>query len=603
MAVEKVVNITVKKKGDNVVKDLNKELKTTDKELDKVNDGIEDLGKNSKKSESSVKGLSKGFSSIKLGVIGLVVAAFSTLKDLLSENQKVLDFFNGTFRAASVVINNVVNAVADSSEGFDSLGKVLLGVINLALTPLKVAFYGIKLAVLETQKLWEESVFGGKDQDKIDTLNQKIKESQKSLKEVGESALQSAKDVATNFSEAITEIGGAVVAATNAVEETSIKAAFAQGQRLVQLQKDSEKAQALNQGLIEKYDQQAEKLRQLRDDESKSVEERAKANEELGIVLDKQTESMQKNADLVLENAQAQYDANQSQENYIALIDAQNEKLAIAAQVEGFRSEQLVNRVALEKEAIELSNTALDSEKERKVLQLQFDAEREENEAKRLEKLKESIAIEEELALTKLERERELYKEGTQARIDSEQEYLNTKQELANREQEIDSQTAANKKKTDESLKDAKLSFGKEAFAQVVSLADEESEIGKSLAIGQATISGIEGVQNAYTTAQESPITAFFPGYPLVQAGLAGAFSALQIGKIKNTSASGEGSSSATTPSAPTPTFNLNEGTQSNQIANAIGTQNDKPIQAVVVSSNVTTAQELDRNIINEGSI
>lgn len=603
MAVEKVVNITVKKKGDNVVKDLNKDLSNTNKEVSSVNENLESVNENASKSAKGVGKLSKGFSSLKLGVLGLIVAALGTMKDLLSQNQIVVDFFSGAFKAASVVVNNLVDSVANSSEGFDALGKVLLGVINLAITPLKIAFYGIKLAVLETQKIWEQSVFGGKDQDKIADLTNRINESRESLKEVGESALQSAKDVANNFGEAITEISSATSAAIQAVEDTSIKAAFEQGKRLVQLQKDSEIAAALNQGLIEQYDSQAEQLKQIRDEESKIISDRIVANDKLGEVLDMQAESMQKNADLVLENAQAQYDSNKSQENYIALIDAQNEKLAINAQIEGFRSEQIVNGVALRKEEIELSNTAYDTEKERQVAQLNFDAEREENEIKRIEKLKEAIDIEEEIALEKLERDRERYLEGTQFRADAEQEYLNKKQELANREIEIDKKVSEEKKKTDKSLFNAKLSFADNAFGQIATLAEEESEIGKSLAIGQTTISGIEGVQNAYTTAQESPITALFPAYPAIQAGLAGAFSLAQIGKIKNTSANGSGGSSSSTPSATAPTFNLNQGTGSNQIAQAIGNQNDKPITAVVVSSNVTTAQEADRNIIDEGSI
>ena len=44
----------------------------------------------------------------------------------------------------------------------------------------------------------------------------------------------------------------------------------------------------IQQGLIEKYDLQAEQQRQIRDDESRSIEDRIKANEKLGEILDKQ---------------------------------------------------------------------------------------------------------------------------------------------------------------------------------------------------------------------------------------------------------------------------------------------------------------------------
>jgi len=52
-------------------------------------------------------------------------------------------------------------------------------------------------------------------------------------------------------------------------------------------------------------------------------------------------------------------------------------------------------------------------------------------------------------------------------------------------------------------------------------------------------------------------------------------------------------------PSAPS--FNLVQGTGSNQIASSINTQ--QPIEAYVVSKNVSTGQELDRNIIKSASL
>jgi hypothetical protein len=133
------------------------------------------------------------------------------------------------------------------------------------------------------------------------------------------------------------------------------------------------------------------------------------------------------------------------------------------------------------------------------------------------------------------------------------------------------------------------------------------------MAIGQATISGIEGVQNAFTTASKSPITTFFPAYPFIQAGLAGSFSALQIKKIASTSADGKGSApspvvsgggSATpvVPSTP-PAFNIVGLSETNQLAGAIGEQSQTPIKTFVVANDVTTAQSLDRNIVEGASI
>jgi len=51
------------------------------------------------------------------------------------------------------------------------------------------------------------------------------------------------------------------------------------------------------------------------------------------------------------------------------------------------------------------------------------------------------------------------------------------------------------------------------------------------------------------------------------------------------------------------PAFNIVGQSETNQLADAIGGQTQQPVQAFVVSSEVTTAQELDRNIIDGASI
>ena len=145
---------------------------------------------------------------------------------------------------------------------------------------------------------------------------------------------------------------------------------------------------------------------------------------------------------------------------------------------------------------------------------------------------------------------------------------------------------------------DAKIDLAKNTLNLVAEIAGEGSDIAKGVAVAQATISGIEGTQNAFTTASKSPITTLFPAYPFIQAGLAGAFSALQIRKIMSTPKSGGGGgSSSSSGSAPTPPqFNIVGQSGTNQLAQTIAGQQNKPIEAFVVSSAVTTSQALDRN-------
>jgi len=57
-------------------------------------------------------------------------------------------------------------------------------------------------------------------------------------------------------------------------------------------------------------------------------------------------------------------------------------------------------------------------------------------------------------------------------------------------------------------------------------------------------------------------------------------------------------------PTAPTPpSFNVVGSSGTNQLASAIGGQTQQPLKAFVVSNDVTTSQELERNIITNASI
>jgi hypothetical protein len=157
------------------VEDLNKEVVGSNKRTEKSLKGVETA---SKKTAGGIKAIG---TTLKAIGIGLVISALATLKEMFSQNQKAVDFFNVAFETASVVVNqvvtafvNVYEAVAKSSENFDALGKVISGLITIGLTPLKLGFFSIKLALEEAQLIWEKSFFGGNDNKKIAELNLSI---------------------------------------------------------------------------------------------------------------------------------------------------------------------------------------------------------------------------------------------------------------------------------------------------------------------------------------------------------------------------------------------------------------------------------------------
>jgi hypothetical protein len=133
-------------------------------------------------------------------------------------------------------------------------------------------------------------------------------------------------------------------------------------------------------------------------------------------------------------------------------------------------------------------------------------------------------------------------------------------------------------------------------------------QVDKAAKISSATITGYEAVLEAYKTGQKSPLTVAFPAYPYVQAGLAGAFAAVNIAKIAksqfkasggggSTSSSGGGGGAGAAPM--TANFNTIGSSGINQLAQLQQT----PTQAYVVSGEVTSAQALDRNRVQNATL
>ena len=305
-------------------------------------------GKGFKALGTAIKGAGIG---LLVGVIGLLVTAFKN-------NQKVMDVFTNVLGTISAIGTQVANVIADvvsnvsnSTGGFDKLTKVAKGLMTIALTPIKLAFYGIVLGVQEAQLAWEESFLGDKDPETIKELNAAILETKNNIAEVAFDAVDAGKSVVTNFAGAIEEVGKVAEGVIKGVKEISIEATYETVKANTELAKSAELAEAGIRGLIEKYDLQAEKLRQIRDDDRLTFQERIKANEDLAVVLKKQQEEQLKLAQVSIDAAKGQLALDKNnQEAKVALKNAENEYAATLAQVAGFEAEQLTNRNSLLKE-------------------------------------------------------------------------------------------------------------------------------------------------------------------------------------------------------------------------------------------------------------
>lgn len=658
------------------IQDLNNEVTAFGKKGDKA---LDDISKSTKAAEKNTKTLADGFKSAGLALkamgIGLVIQGLQMLQEVFMSNQKVADSFGAVMGTITNVFSQVVSVIVDvtekvgkNSKGFEGLTAVVKGFITNSLFPLKIAFYSIKLAISGLQLAWEESIFGNQDPKRIIELKKRIIDAGDAIKQTTLDSVNATKNIVNNLGKAGKEIGAVVEGSVEGISKINVAAAYEQSKANVRLQNTAKLAEAEQARLVEQYDRQAEKLRQIRDEERNTVQDRIKANNDLNNVLNQQEKAMLGQADAQIAAAQMTYNLNKSIENRVALTQALANREGVLAQVEGLRSEQKANDLALNRELIELDKTKLDTATELAINQKLFDAERVKDTVKKLEAEKLAIQEQERLELERLQKNIDATKVGTQARVEAEKEYALKKQELDNaliaKEDEIanakyekklernqfefetdklqfekrlallaerDAIILANTALTEEektkllrentnkrkelineekerelALFNAKVEFAQQGLNLVMEIAGKGSKIGKAIAITQTIISGIQGVMNAYSTAQKSPITALFPGYPYVQAGLAGAFSAIQLAKIKSTSDTGTSAPSVSSSgggASVSPSFNVVGNSGVNALAQTIGTQTQKPLQAYVVAQNVTTAQSLNRNIIQSATL
>lgn len=542
------------------IKNLGQEIQSLNSDLASTGKGLEGVDDGAKQASKGIKGVGV---ALKAAGVGLVIASLAKLKEIFEQNQAVADGFSTAFEFVSLAFNDFANFVINNTGTivgfFKSIFEDPLGSIQ-------------QLGDLIKNNIVERF------NSLIDTLGFAGEAVAKFFKGDFAGAAESAKQASMEFVDVLTGVDGTVEKVgegiSNAAEATKsyVTQTAAAAATNVQLGKSAEVARVLQQGLIETYDRQAEKLRQIRDDDTKSIEDRIKANDELKAVLDEQTEAMLAQVQVQIDAAQAQYDKNASQENYIALLEAQQEKEAVLAQIEGFRSEQISNRIALERER----------EEEIK--------EGEEEAAEKAEEAKEK-AIEEAELLAALE----------QKKRDSKKQTVDTISNLVGQE------TALGK---------AALLAKQFLVAQEFILNAKSQIANAKKALSDAATTGAQaGVEVAGSVgkaANSAPPPWNIPFIVSAIATGAGIISSVKsaIGATKSAaSQAGAGGGATPTLSAPTtaasapPAFNIVGASGENQLAETIAGANQRPIKTYVTSGDVTSAQSLERNIVEGASI
>jgi len=617
----KVVNIEIK----NNIVDVTKQVRKLSDSFEDTSKDIKEIQKSTKSAEGGVKSLADGFKGMGLAVkaigIGLVMEAFNMFKEILGKNQKVVDLFNTAIGALSIAFNDLIGFVMDN---FPSVVKIFKDVFENPTKYLQKFGDLIKENLIERFNSFLDTVgYLGSALKKV--FEGDFAGAMDSVKQAGKESI----DILTGVNNTVDRSKKAIGDAAEAIGNYAVKT-FKASEANVKLQNSAILAAAEQGRLVEQYDRQAEKLRQVRDNDLLSIDDRIKANDKLKGVLEKQQAAMLAQADLQVAAARATYAMNKSIENQAAVTDALANKEGVLAQVEGLRSEQISNSISLQKEKIALGQSEVEGLNALAIEQKKFNESLETDELKRLENQRLNLEEEKRIELERLQLKIDSSALGTQARVDAELEYATKKQEINNSLTTNEIEIAAKLK----SLEEEKIAIKRKALDDLQGIFGAETAMGKAvllakqaLAIQEMVMSIKSTLFHAKDTATKATITAAgagvdiakgaattasvgFPqnipliiGYAATAVGIVTSIKAA-LTKVKGASAGSAPSMSGGGASAPAaPSFNVVGASSTNQLAQTIGNQQQQPIKAYVVANDVTTQQSLDRNIVSSASI
>ena len=598
MEVAEIDVVANTKKASQEIADLKKQVENLSQEVVDSNKATQDsLNALTKTTEESAKGIKGMGLAIKAAGVGLFMKVLEGFKELLFTNQKVVDASATAFKSLEIVFNDLFKLVESNIAPITEYFKKIFNDPQKAVADLGTA---IKNNMIERFNSAIE-VLGY-----LGTAIKKVFEAD------WDGAIEAASMAGKEFTDVLTGVDDSFDKTVELVKEVAVatadytKKTIQAADASVQMAKEAQRAELLNIGILEESDRRAEEQRQIRDEERNTITERIEANEKLKVILEKQNKDMLENAKIVERQAQAAFDLNGGIEQELALITAKNEVKAVEATIAGFVSEQKANDLALTKEKQELDATINDGEVLRRQEEREWNAERNQGELMRITALQEATVLEIAEETTRLEAKKALYKEGTQAFTDANQELLDFQAESNRKLTDLDQMSAT-----------AKVDVAKGTLNSLAMIFGKESKAGKAAAIASTTIETLQSSISAFKSLSGIPVVGPTLGAVAAAGALATGFRTIKeitatklptvdgVGGGEGGGGRGGSSASYSMPSIPSlpPAFNVVGTAGSNQLADAIGGQMGAPVQAYVVSGDVTTAQSLERNIVESATL
>ena len=596
MSITKTIEVEVKAgKAEKDLKGIQKGLKGVETQTDKTKESTEELtGKldgitggavgKFKAFRKSLGGVTKGFKSLKFAIMASGIGALAL--GILSIVQAFKSSEEGQNKFAKImaVIGSVVGNLTDYLSDF---GEMIIS-----------AFENPQKSILKLKDLIVENITN-RITSLIDTIGYLGSAIKKVFSGDFTGALDDAKAAGSSYVDTLTGVKGTLDKVTESVKEMSVEIAKDAKQSMV-IADAKAKADKLERALIvdraKANRERAKLLEQAIDKENFSTAERIKFLEQAGALEEKIT----------------------NQEIQAAKIRAEAKTLENS--LSKSTKEDLVEEEQLKANLINLETAKLTKQKEVTGQIIALKAE--EAAAAKAIKDEEAAAnkvIKEQQDLEKLEADEALVAANAAEEAQKEKDRL---QKITDHELEL---------KQKEEIRQATLSN----LDTIIAAAGSETKIGRALFIAKQAMLIKEQIAKAKATLVELGLIAakggadvasgfgatakvgFPQNIPLLiafAAQAAGIFGSIKSavnaakGSASKMGASGGGGSvsaprlSVSAASAP-PAFNVVGASETNQLAQSIGQEEKQPLKAFVVSNDVTDAQALDRNIVENASI
>ncbi len=604
---------------------LQAETSSASKNVTNLGNDVQNVGENSKKASKEMGAFGKTADAASGGAITKFKALKGTVKGAIKQFGVLRLAVAATGIGALVLaITAVGKAFTSSEEGQNKFAKILgvIGSITGNLVDL-LADLGEKLiSVFENPKQALKD-FGNLIRENISNrfegLTELIPQLGKAINllfkgefsEAGKVAGNAVAKVALGVEDLSGKIQGAIDKTKEFIAENVNEAKIA-----AQIADQRAKADKQERALLTERAEANRKIAELRekaaDKENVQVEERIAALQEAGRINEEITLKE-------IEAARLRFEAKKAEN---ALSKSTKEDLDEQAQLQArlidLETARLQKQKALTAEITTATREAATEQKAIKDKAAAEDKARDDAEAKRKADIKaiedetrkkdEEAAAETELQKIELEKQRTLEK----------LDFLKaTEEERANIIASFDAKIKAQKDKdreaerlAEEILQQQKIALVGQTFGAIAGILGENSRAGKAAAIAQATINTYQGITEVLSNKTTLPepfgtIQKIASAGTVLASGLKSvrSISSQQLPAIGGGRGGGGSVSASAAPTLAAPSFNIVGQGGTNQLAETIAGQDKQPIKAYVVSGEVTTAQSMERNIVESASI